>query len=96
MRRTLGRAYRRFHGDHPRRPPGPLSRVTEILTDVLLGAGFVLGIAGLAIAVGNLIRGPHPLGVTLGGGLALLGAALLLLWERVAWEPFEDQLRDLS
>jgi hypothetical protein len=96
MQRALARAHQRLQGNHPRRPPAPFARTTEILCDILLAASAVAFLAGVGLTVWAIVG---RLGlVQLCSGLALLaiGPVLLLIWERVAWEPFGRRLSQLS
>ena len=96
MRRAIGRAYQRVKGVHPRRPKSNDSRVAEFGCDLLLIAAGVAVLGGFGLGAWGLVGALQPLKILLGLGLVGLGLALLLFWERVAWEPFAERLSQLS
>jgi len=94
MQRTLGRAYQRLQGNHPRRPDG--HRATELFCDALLLLGVLAVPVGAWLFVWGCVARFDL--VRLGGGVVflILGPLVLLLWERLAWEPFGKRLSQLS
>ncbi len=96
MQRQLGRAYQRLQGAHPRRPPSLSGHAMEFFCDVLLALAATSLVGGLGLIVWSFFPALSPL--RLGAGLAALVASplLLLLWERLAWEPFAKRLAQLS
>lgn len=96
MRRAIGRAYQRMKGAHPRRPKSSYSLIFELGCDLLLIAAGVAVLGGLGLVVWGVLGVLAPLWIILGLGLIALGPILLLLWERVAWEPFAERLSRLS
>lgn len=90
MQQTLGRAYQRLRGNHPRRQDG--NHAIELLYDALLAFGVLALPAGVALVVWGCLDRFEP--VRTGGGAALivLSPSVLLLWERLAWAPFVDRI----
>lgn len=87
MKRAVGRAYQRLKGEHPRRPKSKTNGLVEVACDLLLGLAALGMIGGLALLLWATVSGLHPAKL-LGGAAAIgLGAGLLLLWERIVWEP---------
>lgn len=96
MQRALGRAYQRFQGGHPRRPPSKGTPLAELVCDALLLLAIATFLAGVAVVVAGLIGGVHVARLLVGGALVLAGPVLLLVWERLAWEPFVKRLSHLD
>ena len=96
MQRALARAHQRLQGNHPRRPSAPFARTTEILCDILLAAAVVAFLAGVALFVWAIVSGLGLFKIFAGLALLAIGPILLLIWERVAWEPFGRNLSQLS
>lgn len=96
MQRTLGRAYQRLQGGHPRRPASVYGRAMEFFCDGLLALAGIAFVGGVALIVWSFLPSFAPL--RLAAGLALLATSplVLLLWERLAWEPFEMRLSQLT
>lgn len=97
MRSAIGRAYQRIRGAHPRRPKSRLNFLVEVGCDLLLVLAAAACIGGLAavawaIAHGGLAVQPLIVGLT----LLATSVGLLLLWEKVAWEPIVETLSKLS
>jgi hypothetical protein len=96
MQRTIGRAYKRLRGAHPRRPKSNVSHLLELACDALLAAAVLALLGGLALALWSVFGGVSAEGLILGLVLVGCGATLLCAWERLAWEPFAQQLDELS
>ena len=94
MQRTLGRAYQRLQGNHPRRPDG--QRAMELFCDVLLAFGVIAFPAGVALIVWGCLAGFGPIRIVAGSALVILSPLVLVLWERLAWEPFREHLSQLT
>ncbi|HVN01571.1 MAG TPA: hypothetical protein VMT68_15295 [Caulobacteraceae bacterium] len=92
MQRALGRAYQRLQGAHPRRQDTASGRAAEIACDALLVAAGAALIGGLGLVAASLVGGFDPARLALGAGLVAASPALLLVWERLAWEPFAKRL----
>jgi hypothetical protein len=92
MKRAAGRAYQRFKGAHPRRPKSRTSLLVEISCDLMLGMAAVGMLGGLAVLIWATMTGLHLPQLAAGAALIGLGALLLLLWERIAWEPIVREL----
>lgn len=96
MQRTIGRAYKRFLGAHPRRPKSDVSHLLELGCDALLAAAVLAVLGGLALALWGVFGVFSAEDLLLGLVLAGCGVILLCTWERLAWEPFAQQLDELS
>ncbi len=96
MQRTIGRAYQRLKGNHPRRPEGFGHRVMEIFCDVLLGFGALAIPIGIGLVVWGCLTGFDLARIGIGAALVVVGPLALLAWEHLAWEPFEERLSQLS
>jgi hypothetical protein len=96
MQRAIGRAYLRVRGAHPRRPKSDHSLLIEIGCDALLAFAGMAVLAGFALVAWAMLDGLQLTKVVLGLALLALGPLLLLVWERVAWEPFVERLSELS
>jgi len=96
MQRAIGRAYQRLQGAHPRRPRNRYSLLVEIGCDVLLGAVVLSSLAAFALLAWAMYAGFTAAAIALVIGLVGLSAALLLVWERVAWEPLAERLSEIS
>ena len=96
MQRTIGRAYQRLCGAHPRRPKSDVSRLLELACDALLAASALALLGGLDLALWGLFGGFLTEHLLL--RLVLVGCGLILLftWERLAWAPFARPLDELS
>ncbi len=92
MKRATGRAYRRLKGAHPRRPITKTSTFEELGCDLLLGLAGAGMLGGLVLLVWATVTGLLLAQLVAGAALIGLGAVLLLLWERIAWEPFVQEL----
>ncbi len=92
MKRAAGRAYQRLRGAHPRRPITRTSALEEIGCDLLLGLAGVGMLGGLVLLVWATMRGLPLAQLIVGAALIGFGAVLLLLWERIAWEPLVREL----
>lgn len=97
MRRTIGRAYKRLRGAHPRRPKSDVSHLLELACDALLVASALAVLGGLTLALRGVFGGGFSAEDFI-LGLVLIGCGVVLLctWERLAWEPFAQQLDELS
>jgi hypothetical protein len=94
MKRAVHRAYRRFTGAHPRRPRSRASLAAEIGCDLMLALAVFGMLGGAGVLVWATATGFHA-GLLLCGALMIgLGALLLLIWERVAWEPFAEKISE--
>jgi hypothetical protein len=96
MQRAVGRAYLRLKGEHPRRPPSRFSLVMEIACDALLVSAFLALTASAVVLAWTLFIGLQATALLSALALAAFAALLLLVWEKVAWEPFVDHLSELS
>lgn len=96
MQRVIGRAYKRLRGAHPRRPKSDVSHLMELGCDALLAAAALAVLGGLALAVWGVFGGFSAEDLLLGLVLTGCGAILLCAWDRLAWEPFAQQLDELS
>ena len=96
MQRAIGRAYQRLQGAHPRRPPSRAGRAMEIFCDALLVLAAATFVAGLGLAAWSFFPAFAPFRLAAGVALVTVGPLLLLLWERLAWEPFEKVLSQLT
>ena len=94
MQRTLGRAYQRLQGNHPRRPDG--NRTMEAFCDALFAIGLLAFPAGIAVGLWGCIGKFEPSRVAAGLGLIIISPLALLLWERLAWEPFIERLSQMD
>ncbi len=94
MQRTLDRAYQRIQGNHPRRPDG--ARGMELFCDALLALGVLAFAAGLALILWGCIVRFEPIRIAAGAALVIFGPLVLLLWERLAWEPFAERLSQMD
>ncbi len=94
MQRTLGRACQRLQGNHPRRPDG--HRLMELLCDAILALAGLVFVGGLGLIAWGCIGQFEPIRVVAGGALVIATPFVLLFWERLAWEPFEERLSQLS
>jgi hypothetical protein len=92
MKRATGRAYQRLRGAHPRRPKSRTSALVEIGCDLLLGMAAAGMLGGLVVLVWATVTSLRPAQLVLGAVLIGVGGLLLLLWERIAWEPFVREL----
>ena len=95
MQRTLGRAYQRLRGNHPRRSPSLDGRAMEIVCDCLLAFAALDFLIGLAFTIWSVLSGAGPMSILAGVILVGLGPLLLLLWERLAWEPLASRLSQM-
>ncbi len=93
--RAVNRAAARMRGDHPRRG-GEEEALRTLLCDLLLIVTAVLALAGLVLIVIGLVQGFSVVKLLIGVGLVVLGVVLLLLWERLFWEPIARDLSRLS
>ena len=96
MQRAIGRAYQRVKGAHPRRPKSDHSWMVELGCDLLLIAAGVAVLGGFGLVVWEMLGALQPVKIAVGLGLLALGPVLLLIWERVAWEPFVERLSHLT
>ncbi len=96
MQRTLGRAYQRLKGNHPRRPEGWGHRAMEIFCDALLAFGALAIPIGIGLVVWGCATGFVVGRLAAGAILVTLGPVALILWEHLAWEPFGERLSQLS
>ncbi len=94
MQRTLGRAYQRLQGNHPRRQDG--ERFMELVCDAILVLAVLDFLGGVALIVWGCITGLEPIRIAAGVVLVILSPLLLLLWERMAWEPFAERLAQMD
>jgi len=93
--RAVKRAAARMRGDHPR-PGGEEETLRTLLYDLLLIVAAVFALAGVVLIVISLVQGFSAAKLVIGAGLVILGIVLLLLWERLFWEPFARDLSRLS
>jgi hypothetical protein len=96
MQRALKRAHQRLQGRQPEWGGSEPGLWAKILYDALLtaaGAAFLGGLALIAWGVADRLEVMKVVG---GAVLVVLGPALLILWERLVWEPFADKLSQLS
>ena len=96
MQRTIGRAYQRLRGTHPRRPRSGISHLLELACDALLAASALALLSGLDVAIWGLFGGFTMERLVLGFVLVGCGLVLLFTWERLAWAPLARQLDELS
>ncbi|MGZ6015779.1 MAG: hypothetical protein ACXWKM_08535 [Phenylobacterium sp.] len=96
MQRAIGRAYQRVKGAHPRRPKSSHRWMVELGCDLLLIAAGLAVLGGFGLAVWGMLGAMQPVKIAVGLGLLALAPVLLLIWERVAWEPFAERLSHLS
>jgi hypothetical protein len=68
----------------------------ETFCDLLLAVAIAAFLGGLVLLVLNFIGGFHFAGFALGLASLVLGPVLLLVWERLAWEPFAKRLSQLD
>ena len=94
MQRTLGRAYQRLQGNHPRRADG--NWVMELFYDALFAFGLIAFPAGAALLLWGCIARFEPARMSAGVALMLLSPLALLVWERLAWEPFVERLSQMD
>lgn len=94
MKRAVGRAYRRMQGAHPRRPKTSSRWLAELACDFLLTSAAAGVLAGVALALWGVAAGGRLPQLVSGLAFFVIGAGLLLVWERVAWEPFAEDLSD--
>lgn len=94
MKRAVVRAYRRVQGAHPRRPKSRHSLWLDLACDLLLALAATGLLGGVAVLLWGLATGARLSQLLAGAGLFVLGAALLLAWERIAWEPFVEALSE--
>jgi hypothetical protein len=92
MKRAVHRAYRRLQGAHPRRPPSKTKILAEIGCDLLLALAVFGILGGAGVLVWATATGFHVTFLLCGVAMIGLGAVLLLIWERVAWDPFVREL----
>jgi len=93
IKRAVKRAVARARGDHP----GGASKnglLKTVLCDLLLVAVALLLLAGFVVVVIALFRGLAML--LIGAGLLVLGVVLLIVWERLFWEPCARKLSELT
>ena len=88
MKRAAGRAYQRIRGAHPRRPKTGTSLLVDITCDLLLAASAAGLLGGMAVLLWATVSGLDTTRLVAGAALIGVGGVLLLLWERIAWEPF--------
>lgn len=69
--------------------------MAELGCDLLLIAAGVAALGGFGLAVWGMLGAMQPVKIVIGLGLFALGPVLLLIWERVAWEPFAERLSHL-
>ena len=91
MKRAAGRAYQRIKGAQPRRPKSRTSLLVDIACDLLLTASAAGILGGMAVLVWATVSGLRLAQLVSGAALIAVGALLLLLWERIAWEPFAHE-----
>jgi hypothetical protein len=96
MQRTLNRAYQRLQGNHPRRPPSWINRAIETVLDLLFFGAILVFLGGIALIVWSLAAGFEITLFSVGLALLVLGPVLLLLWERVGWEPVAKRFSKLT
>ena len=92
MKRAVGRAYQRVKGIHPRRPKSRTSLLLDIVCDLLLASSAAGLLGGMGVLLWATVSGLETARLIFGAVLIASGAALLLLWERIAWEPFAHAL----
>lgn len=88
MKRAVGRAYQRVKGVHPRRPKSRTSLLLDIACDLLLASSAAGLVGGMGVLLWATVGGLETARLVSGAALIAIGAALLLAWERIAWEPF--------
>ncbi len=93
MQRTLGRAYQRLRGGHPRRPEG--ERAMELFCDALFALGVLAFPAGVALISWGCIAKFERIRIAAGAALVILSPLVMLLWERLAWEPVIERLSQM-
>jgi hypothetical protein len=81
-------------GAHPRRPKTPVRWLAELACDLLLTLAAAGLLGGVALALWGLAAGGRLPQLLAGLAAFAIGAVLLLVWERVAWEPFAEELAD--
>jgi len=67
-----------------------------LICDGLLVLGLGALLTGPALIAWGCVANFAPVRMGTGVGLVVVGALVLLLWERLAWEPFGDRLSRLS
>jgi hypothetical protein len=96
VKRAMKRAARRVRGDHPRRTADPARFGLYVLCDLLLLATVISFFAGLAFTVIGLLGAIGVADLVLGLALIGLSILLLILWEKVFWDPFAHHFDELS
>ena len=96
MKRAIGRAYKRIQGRHPRREKTGNGWLVELGCDLILVGASACALAGVGLAVWAAIAGFLGSAILAVIALFALGAGLLLLWEKIAWEPFVGHLNELT
>ena len=93
--RAFGRAVARVRGDHPRR-----GRKNGLLLMLACDLGLILAgillLAGLVLIAVGLVPSFSLPRLLIGVGLGALSVVVLVIWERVFWEPFAHKLAQLS
>jgi hypothetical protein len=68
----------------------------ELFCDALLVFGVLAFPAGVGLALWGCIAKFEPVRLASGAALTILGPLALLLWERLAWEPFIERFSHMD
>ena len=96
MQRAIGRAYQRLQSGYPRSRDGRKGLMFEIACDLLLTVVVLGSLAAFGLLAWGMYAGFTGALVGLALGLVAVSASLLLVWERIAWEPLPRRLSGLS
>jgi hypothetical protein len=96
VKRAAKRAMRRIKGDHPHRGAKVARFGVLLACDVILIAAAMAFLGGFAFVIVGLVQMIDIVSLGMGVALIVLSALLLILWERVFWEPFAHNLEDLT
>lgn len=96
INRAFKRAVRRVRGDHPRRKSHPARFGIYVLCDLLLIAAGLAFLVGVGFVISGLVQAFDLVDLGIGAGLVLLAPVLLILWEKVFWEPVAHTLERLT
>jgi hypothetical protein len=64
--------------------------------DAMLAAAALAALGGGVLIVLAVLDGFEPMQALAGAALVALAALLLYVWEKLAWEPFVEQMSELS
>jgi hypothetical protein len=96
MQRAIGRAYQRLQTGYPGPRRNRHGLMVEIGCDVLLTVVVMSSLAAFGLLAWAMYAGFT--GAVIGLALGLVGASasLLLVWERIAWQPAASRISGLS